>query len=109
MGLDAGTSVVKAAVFDLEGNELSRSARTVPIHNPQPHLAEEDMLQVWTAATEAIRDAVAGVRAQPEEIIGLSVTAQGDGSWMIDADGDPYDHAILWTDGRAGDIIDGWY
>jgi sugar (pentulose or hexulose) kinase len=109
MGLDAGTSVVKAAVFDLEGNELSRSARTVPIHNPQPHLAEEDMNQVWTAATEAIRESVAGVSAQPEEIIGLSVTAQGDGSWMIDAKGDPYDHAILWTDGRAGDIIDGWY
>ena len=45
-GLDPGTSVVKAAIFDLQGNELSRGARSVPITNPEPHLAEEDMQEV---------------------------------------------------------------
>ena len=29
LGLDAGTSVVKAAIFDLQGNELSRGAKSV--------------------------------------------------------------------------------
>jgi sugar (pentulose or hexulose) kinase len=58
LGLDAGTSVVKAAIFDLQGNELSRGARSVPITNPEPHLAEEDMQEVWVAATEAISHAL---------------------------------------------------
>jgi sugar (pentulose or hexulose) kinase len=108
LGLDAGTSVVKAAIFDLEGNELSRGAKSVPITNPEPHLAEEDMQEVWVAATEAIREALVGGAVKADEILGLSATGQGDGSWLIDGDGRPKGPALLWTDGRAGDIVDTW-
>ena len=108
LGLDAGTSVVKAAIFDLQGNELSRGARSVPITNPQPHLAEEDMQEVWVAATEAISHALTNSAVRADQILGISATGQGDGSWLIDGNGKPAGPAILWTDGRAGDIVDGW-
>lgn len=109
LGIDAGTSVLKAAVFDIHGNEMSRGARNVPISNPQPHLAEEDMNQVWAAAADAIRDALTGSSVRPDEILAVSVTGQGDGNWMVDAQGRPVGPALLWTDGRAGEIIDRWY
>lgn len=110
LGIDAGTSVLKAAIFDLKGNELNRGARNVPITSPQPHLAEENMQEVWVAAAEAIREAITGTSVRADEIVAVSVTGQGDGSWLIDeATGKPKGPAILWTDGRAGDIIDGWY
>jgi len=109
IGVDAGTSVVKAVVFDLAGNELARAGRNVPIHNPQHHMAEEDMHEVWTAATEVLNEILHNSNVNPADILALSVTAQGDGSWMIDANGEPVGPAILWTDGRAGDIIDRWY
>lgn len=108
MGIDAGTSVVKAAVFSLEGREVTRAARTVPIYNPQPHLAEEDMNQVWIAAAEAISEALVGASITPEKIRAVAVTGQGDGSWLVDGDGKPVGPAILWTDGRAGDLVDRW-
>ena len=108
LGLDAGTSVVKAAVFDLQGNELARGARSVPITNPEPHLAEENMDDVWQAATVAIQEALVNSSVRGEQILGLSATGQGDGSWLIDANGKPRGPAILWTDGRAGDIVDTW-
>ena len=108
LGLDAGTSVVKAAIFDLQGNELSRGARSVPITNPEPHLAEEDMQEVWVAATEAISHALVNGSVRADQILGISATGQGDGSWLIDRDGKPRGPAILWTDGRAGDIVDAW-
>ena len=109
IGVDAGTTVVKAAIFDVRGNELSRAASNVPIANPEPHLAEEDMDQVWTAAADAIRNALTSSPVRPEEIRALSVTGQGDGNWMIDANGRPVGPALLWTDGRSGEIIDRWY
>jgi sugar (pentulose or hexulose) kinase len=109
IGIDAGTSVVKAVVFDLDGNELSRAGRNVPIQNPRSHMAEENMDQVWQAATEVLQEILKGSGVDPASILALSVTAQGDGSWMIGADGNPVGPAILWTDGRAGDIIDRWY
>jgi sugar (pentulose or hexulose) kinase len=108
LGLDAGTSVVKAAIFDLQGNELSRGARSVPITNPEPHLAEEDMQEVWVAATEAISHALVNSSVRADQILGISATGQGDGSWLIDHDGKPRGPAILWTDGRAGEIVDTW-
>jgi sugar (pentulose or hexulose) kinase len=110
LGIDAGTSVLKAAIFDLAGNELNRGARNVPITNPEPHLAEENMQEVWVAASEAIREALTGTSVRPEEIAAVSVTGQGDGSWLIDrTTGKPIGPAILWTDGRTGPIIDKWY
>ncbi|TPW74851.1 FGGY-family carbohydrate kinase [Schumannella soli] len=110
LGIDAGTSVLKAAVFDEAGNELSRGARNVPITNPQPHLAEENMDEVWQAAAAAIRDALTNGPVRAEQIVAISVTGQGDGSWLVDArTGKPRGPAILWTDGRAGEIIDDWY
>lgn len=110
LGIDAGTSVLKAAIFDLKGNELSRGARNVPIANPEPHLAEEDMQEVWVAASEAIRDSITGSSVRASEILAISVTGQGDGSWLVDAQtGKPRGPAILWTDGRTGEIIDDWY
>ncbi|MET0862871.1 MAG: FGGY-family carbohydrate kinase [Nakamurella sp.] len=109
VGIDAGTSVVKAAIFDLHGNEMSRGARNVPITNPEPHLAIENMDEVWVAATGAISEALVGSSIKADQILAISATGQGDGSWLIDKDGKPAGPAILWTDGRAGDIIDKWY
>ncbi|MEZ7898369.1 MAG: hypothetical protein QMB98_06105 [Flaviflexus sp.] len=50
MGIDAGTSVVKATIFSLEGREVARAARIVPITNPESYMAEEDLQDVWMAA-----------------------------------------------------------
>ena len=46
LGIDAGTSVIKAAIFDEHGNELSRGAPNVPIINPTTHIAVEAMYTV---------------------------------------------------------------
>ncbi|MGO1583954.1 MAG: FGGY family carbohydrate kinase [Actinomycetaceae bacterium] len=109
LGIDAGTSVIKAAVFSETGTEMSRGAGNVPIISPDPSRAEEDMDTVWAAAAKAIRDAITGSSMRPQEIVAVSVTGQGDGSWLIDKDGQPVGNAILWTDGRTGRVIDSWY
>src|SRR5439155_115886 len=36
----------------------------------------------------------------------LAVTGQGDGTWLIDAAGDPVAPAWLWLDARSGAIVD---
>jgi sugar (pentulose or hexulose) kinase len=109
IGIDAGTSVIKAALFDLQGNEINRGARNVPITNPTPTQAEEDMKEVWAAATEAIRQCLTGSGVAAEDIKALSLTGQGDGTWMLNEKGKPLGPAILWTDGRAGAQVDEWY
>lgn len=108
MGIDAGTSVVKAVIFDIHGHQVERAAETVPILSPKPNYAEEDMDQVWQAGANAILNAIVNARIKPEEIKAVGITGQGDGTWMIDSSGEPISHSYLWNDGRAGEIVSGW-
>ena len=65
-----------AGVPDVEVRScIARGARTVPITNPEPHLAEEDMQEVWVAATEAISQALVGSSVKAEEILGAFLEA----------------------------------
>ena len=103
--VDAGTSVVKAVAFDDNGNEMAIARQMVPILRAQPGWSEQDMQAVWQAVVLTIREVAATVTG---EIRFLSVTAQGDGCWLIDEAGNPTGPALLWNDGRAAAIVEAW-
>jgi sugar (pentulose or hexulose) kinase len=108
LGVDIGTSLIKAVVFDPDGLELAAGECKVAVASPQRGWAEQDMDAVWTGAGEAIRAAVAALAHGAASIAAVGVTGQGDGAWMIDAVGRPVGPAPLWSDGRAHDIIERW-
>ncbi|WP_009996221.1 FGGY-family carbohydrate kinase [Streptomyces clavuligerus] len=104
IGIDAGTSMVKAAVFDARGRALATESRPVAL-SLQGGRAEQDMDEVFGAVTEVLAALAAGVPG-PFELIGL--TGQGDGVWLVDAEGRPVRSAISWMDGRANELVDAW-
>lgn len=102
IGLDAGTSVIKAVAFDLAGRQLGVAGVKNRYHSAPNGAATQDMAQTWQLAaqmlfqlSEMIPDLASRARA-------MGVTAQGDGTWLIDADGTPVSEAMLWLDSRAG-------
>ncbi len=107
-GVDAGTSVIKAVLFDTEGNEIISKAEKVDIISPQNNMAELNMNQVWKVTKKCIKKVTKTKIARSSDIIAIGLTGQGDGAWMISADGEPTNNAILWNDGRTGEIIDKW-
>jgi len=108
LAVDCGTSIVKCCIMDEEGNELAVASRKIPILVPQPNWAEEDMNDFWKGVTEIIPEAMEKLGITGANIVGIGVTGQGDGNWMIDKDGEPLQKAIIWTDGRGSDILNGW-
>ena len=107
LGVDVGTSLIKAVVFDSEGSELGLGSQSVEVLSPHPGWAEQDMDAVWTAAAEAIRGAIERA-GHSDDIEVVAVAGQGDGAWMLDGDGRPLVPAPLWNDSRAAGIIDRW-
>lgn len=105
IAIDAGTSVIKAVAFADDGRELALSRERTEVLHPQPEWSEQDMDGVWAAVTKTVREVVPQL---DEAVRGVVVTAQGDGSWLVDADGRPTGNAILWNDGRATQEIEGW-
>ncbi|CAM4025006.1 FGGY-family carbohydrate kinase [Nocardiopsis rhodophaea] len=105
IAVDVGTSMIKAVVFDDGGSEVAVARRASEVRRPRPGWAEQDMDDVWRTVAAAIRD-VRERAGAPVDL--LSLTAQGDGCWPVDAAGRPTGPAILWSDGRAAAIVDEW-
>jgi sugar (pentulose or hexulose) kinase len=107
IGIDAGTTVIKAVAFSLDGEELYHHSLDNAVDHPEPGYAEQSMAETWEK-TAAVLQSVVRDLDDDDEIVGLGVTAQGDGCWMVDEAGEPIRPAILWSDSRASDIVGRW-
>lgn len=103
--IDAGTTLIKSVLFDDNGKELIVASRATHVLNPSPELSEQDMNEVWQSVVDTCKEILTRTELP---IDAISVTAQGDGAWMIDANGSPVRNAVLWNDGRASAEIDEW-
>ncbi len=107
IGVDAGTSNLKAAAFDLDGEQIEIATIENPVETPQTGWQEQNMTTNWKKTATVISEVVEDIE-DDHEILGIGITGQGDGCWLIDEDGDPVRDAILWSDGRASEIVDEW-
>jgi erythritol kinase len=103
-GVDAGTSNVKAVAFDAAGDVVASASRSTSTVVRHPGWAEQDVAAIVAAVGETVREITAA--AGPPSL--LAVTAQGDGCWLLDAEGNGARPGVLWSDGRAGDIAAAW-
>ena len=104
IGVDAGTSVIKAVVFDLSGEQIAIASRPNTYETPGPGQVEQDMARTWSDCATALRELHERVPDLARRAAGLAVTGQGDGTWLIDRDGKPVGGGLLWLDSRAAAI-----
>lgn len=101
VGLDAGTTGVKAVAFGI-GSPWQRVAiREYPLLEPQPGAHVQDPGTIVSAASGALAECVAA--AEQAEIVGISVGAGMHGLMALGADRRPLTPLITWADGRALD------
>jgi len=101
LGIDAGTSVVKAALFYPSGREYKAVARRTTLKSPRPTWAETSMTETWEMTISAIRELLAISSVSSEQIAAIGVTGNMVGAWLIDKAGQPVRDAILWCDGSG--------
>ena len=95
VGLDVGTTGVKAIAVSPEGEVLARAEQEYPLSTPAPGWAEQDPEDWWRAAQRALAQLGAGL----EEPVGLS--GQMHGLVCLDSSDRVLRPAILWNDQRT--------
>lgn len=106
IGIDSGTTSIKAVVMDLRGDVVYKKDFKLTAVCPRQDMYEEDMGEIWGNARKALKDVAQ--RFDRKSIIGIGITAQGDGLWMIDETGEPVRNGCCFCDGRAAEFVDQW-
>ncbi|MHC5011267.1 MAG: xylulokinase [Planctomycetota bacterium] len=99
LGLDLGTSAVKALLVDEAGASLAAAERPLRLHRGSALAAEQDAGVWWEAAAEASRACLA--EASGTHVAAVGLTGQKHALLPVDAAGTPLARARLWADGRA--------
>jgi len=106
IGIDSGTSVIKAVAFDLAGRQLGSASVPNRYVSGNDGSATQPLTRTWTdcaAALRALADKVDGLASRTAAI---AVTAQGDGTWLVGRDDEPVGDAWLWLDARAAPTVE---
>ena len=108
LGIDNGSTVSKAAVFDLHGQEIAVASCKAETVYPHPGWTERDMETLWQSTACAIREAIAKSGVRPEAIAGVGNTGHGNGLYLLDKQGRPLRNGIQSMDSRAADVLAEW-
>ncbi|WP_299295091.1 xylulokinase [uncultured Tateyamaria sp.] len=101
LGLDVGTSGVKALLVDADGRTVGSADATYDVTNPAPGWSEQDPAD-WTGG---VAQALAQLRSAHGSafaaIKGLSLSGHMHGAVLVDAEGAVLRPCILWNDTRS--------
>jgi len=107
LGIDVGTSAVKAALIDPNGKLHATGQAEYPLHHLRPAWVEQDPEDWWRGTCNAVREALAKVPQGAERVNGLAVSCQAPALLALDRAGRPLRPATIWMDRRAeAEILD---
>src|SRR3954454_24884097 len=95
IGIDVGTSAVKAIAVAEDGEVLERREVSYPLSSPKPGWSEQDPKD-WWRATKEVLDGFGG------DVAGIGLSGQMHGLVTLDGDEQVLRPAILWNDQRTG-------
>ena len=98
LGIDIGTSAVKAVLVDQGGTVVGESRAPLDISRPHPLWSEQDPADWWSAVNTAVAQLESGPRRKVQAV---GLTGQMHGAVLLDKARRVLRPAILWNDGRS--------
>jgi len=106
LGLDIGVSVVKAALFPIDGSASYTATLSMPPDHPEPGRARKDAEALWQGCCTVLRNVISQSGGALIEAVGIC--ACGNGCVLLDADNQVLRQIIFSSDSRAEEIATRW-
>lgn len=100
IGVDFGTTNIKAIAFDAAGRAVARASVPTPTRTPQPGRAYYEPEELWQRTLSALRQ-TAEKLDDPRRVAALAFSSLGETAVPLDAHDEPTYHAIAWFDSRT--------
>ena len=98
LGIDIGTSSVKAVIVDDKDTVVAQASAALNVSRPQPGWSEQNPVDWWSATNSAVKALPARDR---KAVLAVGLSGQMHGATLLDAKDQPLRPAILWNDGRS--------
>jgi len=104
LGIDEGTSAVKAVLYDSDLRPLAEARREKRLAYPQSGWVEQDPAEVLEAVVGAVGDLLTGA-TEPVTACGLDHQGESVLAWEADT-GRPLTPIVTWQDKRSQEVLD---
>ncbi|MDD5659502.1 MAG: FGGY family carbohydrate kinase [Actinomycetota bacterium] len=101
MGIDFGTSNLKGALYDLNGNEVAFESVEYNLFTPSQGIVENDVNNYWKILKGIFKKLIEKIDGNAERILAIGTASQGETIVPIDKNGNPLRNAIVWIDSRS--------
>lgn len=101
LGIDVGTSAVKAIIVDEQQRSIAEATTLLEISRPQSLWSEQDPEAWWLAVQASVQQLRTLAPAAFGSIRALGLSGQMHGAVLLGEDSLPLRPAILWNDGRS--------
>ena len=101
LGIDVGTTSVKAGLFDASGRSVSSAVEEYQLDHPRPDWVEIDAETYWRSTERAVRRVLDVVRVAGASVVAIGTSSQGETVIPVDGNGKPVGPALVWLDNRA--------
>ncbi|MEU5608689.1 glycerol kinase GlpK [Streptomyces sparsogenes] len=107
MALDAGTTSIRAILFDKAGDIAAVASQEFPQIYPRPGWVEHNPLDIWNTQVTVAKQVLAQTECGAEDIAAIGVTNQRETVVVWDrATGEPVHNAIVWQDRRTAALCE---
>ncbi len=101
IGIDVGTSAVKAAAYSDEGRLLAIVRQDLTPQHPQPGWWEQDPGEVWQATANCLRSLMGSGQVRDDPPAAVAISASGRENFPVDAQGHPLGPCLIGADIRG--------
>ena len=107
LAIDAGTSGVRAIIFDEESRQLGAAYEEIVSAFPQPGWIEQDPLQIWDATRRVVGETLRRADLTPSALAGIGIANQRATTVVWERrTSRPVYPAISWQDVRTAERVE---
>jgi len=105
VGIDIGTTGVRAVAYQPDGKSLSSSSKFYPLNIPHAEWAEQDPKQIFAAIERVVKDVADSLIYEGKEPDGVAFSSVFHSFLAYDCQGEPISPLMTWADNRSSDIV----
>ena len=99
IGLDIGTTSVKAVLFDRKGNVVAEAEKLITSYYPEKNWVEQDPIEIERQSIAALQAVLK--KAPHENILAVGISAAMHSLICVNEKDEPLSNVLIWADGRS--------